>query len=80
MFSTVTNESYSLNNAWTKPSFVKYVYIIIRDGIRGNIIDNANQVFFDYQKFVMEVWVFLLLLTKLIKISSFNLYSKKKQK
>lgn len=70
-FKLFTNETYSLNNAWARQPPTQYVRTIMQYNIRCNIIDIANQLSFAYQGLAPELWVFVSLLTELIKAVDF---------
>lgn len=51
----------------------------MRHGIRCNIVDVANQLFFVYQGIALELRVFVLPLTNLTKVADFIHMLKEKQ-
>ena len=44
----LTNKTYPLDNAQARRPSAQYVHIIMQYGIRCNIVDIANQLFFAY--------------------------------
>ena len=76
----LTDEIYSLNDAWAQQPPVQYVRAILRHDIECNIVDIANQLSFAYQGLAPELQVFISPSTKSTKAADFICALKEKQK
>ena len=74
-----TDETYSLDNTWARQPSAQYVYAIMQLGIKCNIVNIANQLFFAYLGIAPELWVFVLPPTNLTKAANFIRTLEKKQ-
>lgn len=66
-----TNEMYSFDDAQAGRSFIQYVRAIIQYGIGCNIVNVINQLSFTYQGLALELWVFVLPVTKSTNVADF---------
>ena len=75
----LTDETYSLNDAWARQPPAQYVRAIMRHGIGCNIIDVANQLSFAYRGLAPELRVFISPLTESTKVADFICALEEKQ-
>ena len=75
----LTDETYSLDDAHARPSPAEYVRTIMRHGIRCNIVDVVNQLFFVYRGLAPELRVFVSPPTKSTNAADFIHVLKEKQ-
>ena len=75
----LTNETYSVNDAYTRRPPAQYVRAIMQYGIGCNIIDVANQLSFAYRGLASEHQVFVSPPTELTKATNFIRALEKKQ-
>lgn len=73
------NETYSLEDTYCRWPSAQYVWAIICHGLEYNIVDIANQLLFAYRSLVLELWVFITLVTNITKIADFIQILEKKQ-
>ena len=75
----LTDETYSLNDAWAQRPPAQYVRSIMRYDIKYNIVDIANQLSFAYQSLASELQVFISPPTKSTKVADFICTLEEKQ-
>lgn len=77
-FGFFTNETYSFNDSQARWPSTQYIRDIMLHGIRCNIVDIANQLFFSYQGLAPELRLFVSAPIKSTKIADFICVLKKK--
>lgn len=77
--SLFTDETYFLNEVQGRWLPAQYVCAIMQYGIGRNIVNIANQLSFAYWGQALELWVFVLPLTKSTKVADLICMLKEKQ-
>lgn len=75
-----TNETYTLDDAWAWQPLAQYVRAIMRYGIKCNIVDVVNHLFYAYQSLAPVLRVVVLHPTNSTNVAHFICTLEKKQK